>query len=117
MNTLILILSYVVLLLIVAVGYLLWNNRKLNRVADSTPQELNALWQRTRNIQEKMDRIPRVNYNDPFVQWSAFETAQDRINRLEHLVDDLTKQSIKDSLEKSAFKWTHTNPEDDHAAE
>ena len=112
MNTLVLVLSYIVLLLIVAVGYLLWNNRKMNQVTDDTSREVTGLWNRIHKIQDQMERPQRFNPNDPFVPWSAFETAQDRINRLEGLVNDLTRESIQRSLHK-----VHTNPEDSHAAE
>jgi len=112
MNTLVLVLSYIVLLLIIAVGYLLWNNRKINQVTDDTSREVTGLWNRIHKIQGQMERPQCCNSDYQFVPWSAFETAQDRINRLEGLVDDLTKESIQRSLHK-----IHTNPEDSHAAE
>lgn len=104
MNTLVLVLSYIILLLVVAVGYLLWNNRNLNRVANSTPAEISELWKRTREIHDVKHEIDKLEYN---------------IDQVEHSVKELELKVFPSRYPpvEEGKMYLRTNPEDSHAAE
>ena len=118
MNALVLVLSYIVLLLIVAVGYLLWKVRNQHYKIKGLDNVTDMLQDQVRRIDQNRNRYNRV-YEQP-VPWSAFENFQEaineRVNALKSKVDDLEGKYQKTYVTYES-RLLHTNPEDSHATE